>query len=136
MTRRRGSVRRVTRIHAPAAQVWEVAGDLRRLAEWLPGVEEATVDGSVRTVRFLAGATVTEEIVTLDDRQRRLQYRIVGPLFRHHLSTLDVIDLGDGSSLAVYGADAEPAVLALVIAGAAAEGLARLGSQLERRGAA
>ena len=126
----RGSVRRHLRIDAPAERVWAVAGDPARLAEWFPGVERATVEGSTRSLTVAGGVSVTEEIVTLDPLQRRLQYRIVGPLFRHHLSTLDVIDLGT-SSLVVYGADAEPAVLALVVAGAAAAGLVRLKSLAE-----
>lgn len=131
MTSAWGSVRRHLRIDAPADRVWALAGDPGRLAEWFPGVTEATVKGSTRTVVVASGATVTEEIVTLDALQRRLQYRITGPLFRHHLSTLDVVDLGDGSSLVIYGADAAPAVLALVVAGAAGAGLARLRSLVE-----
>ena len=107
-----------------------VAGDPARLAEWFPGVAQATVEGETRTVTLAAGGSVTEEIVTLDPLQRRLQYRICGPLFRQHLSTLDVIDLGP-STLVVYGADAEPAVLALVVAAAAAAGLGRLRTLVE-----
>lgn len=126
----RGSVRRHRWVDAPAERVWAVAGDPARLAEWFPGVERATMEGSTRSVTLIGGTSVTEEILTLDPLQRRLQYRIVGPLFRHHLSTLDVIDLG-ASSLVVYGADAEPAALALVVAAAAAAGLARLQSLAE-----
>ena len=38
-----------------------------------------------------------EEIVTNDPIQRRFQYRITAPMFRDHLGTIDVIDLGDGT---------------------------------------
>ena len=47
-------------------------------------------------------------------------------MFREHLSTLDVIDLGDGTSLVVYSADADPSTMALVIAGAAGNALEHL----------
>ncbi len=48
-----------------------------------------------------------------------------------HLSTLDVHDLGDGTSLAVYSADADPATMALIIAGAAGSALESLRDRLE-----
>jgi hypothetical protein len=47
-------------------------------------------------------------------------------LFVEHLSTIDVHDLGDGTCLTVYSVDSEPAVLALVIAGAARAALNNL----------
>ena len=53
-------------------------------------------------------------------------------MFRHHLSTIDVIDLEDGTTLAIYGVDAEPAVLALTIGGAAGAALEHLKVMLEQ----
>jgi len=50
---------------------------------------------------------------------------------REHLSTLDVIDLGDGTSLAVYAADAIPSTMALIIAGAAGNALLHLRDLME-----
>jgi hypothetical protein len=47
-----------------------------------------------------------------------------------HLSTIDVHDLGDGTSFVVYSVDAEPAVLALVIAGGARAALTNLAEVL------
>ena len=67
-----------------------------------------------------------EEILTNDPLQRRFQYRITTGLFKEHLSTLDVLDLEDGTSVVVYSADAEPATMALVIAGAAGNALEHL----------
>ncbi len=64
-----------------------------------------------------------ERLLTVDPTLRRFQYRITAPLFAEHLSTIDVHDLGDGTSLVVYSVDAEPAALALVIGGAARAGL-------------
>ncbi len=49
-----------------------------------------------------------ERLLTVDASLRRLQYRITAPMFREHLGTIDVHDLGDGSSLVVYSTDAEP----------------------------
>ena len=67
-----------------------------------------------------------ERLLTIDPDLRRFQYRITSPLFVEHLSTIDVHDLGDDTCLTVYSVDAEPAVLALVIGGAARAALAYL----------
>jgi len=78
-----------------------------------------------------SGLPMPEEILTNDPLQRRFQYRITAPMIREHLSTLDVLDLGDGTSLVVYSADADPATMALVIAGAAGNALEHLRDLME-----
>jgi len=127
----RASVRRDVRIERMASQVWELVGDPARIAEWFDGIVSATVEGSRRTVLTGTGISMPETIVTNDSLQRRFQYRIDTPLLREHLSTIDVFDLGDGSSLVSYAADADPAAMALVIAGAAGAALRHLRDILE-----
>ena len=127
----RGSVRRHVRVHRPAAEVWDMVGDPARLAEWFPGVVSAAVDGSTRVVTTASGIPMPETIITNDPVQRRFQYRITAPIVREHLSTLDVIDLGDGTCLVVYAADAEPSTMALVIAGAIGDALSTLEATLD-----
>ena len=134
MTAPRGSVRRHVHIRRPASDVWAVIGDPMRLPEWFPGVTSTTVEGTTRVVTTGAGIPIPEEIVTNDSLQRRFQYRITGPMFREHLSTLDVLDVGDGTSVVVYAADARPAPMALVIAGAAGNALEHLRSMMEGAG--
>ena len=131
MTALRGSVRREVRIGRPASEVWAWIGDAGRIAEWFPGIESVTVEGTARTIVTGAGLPMPEEILTNDPLQRRFQYRITAPMFREHLSTIDVIDLGDGACLAVYGCDAIPSTMALVIAGAAGDALEHLKTMVE-----
>ncbi len=126
------SVRRSQRIAAPAAEVWALVGDPERLAEWFPGITSAVVDGDVRTVTLGSGIPLTEDIVTDDPVARRFAYSITGGLFRHHLGTIDVFDLGDDTTLVSYATDAEPDVMALVIGGAAGAGLRAVKEQFER----
>lgn len=133
MTPTRGSVRRQVRIARPASEVWALVGDPTRIAEWFPGIESATVEGNIRIVVTSAGSELREQIVTLDALQRRFQYHLDAPTIHAHLSTLDVFDLGDGTCLVSYGADAEPAVMALVIAGAAGAALFHLRDIMEGR---
>jgi hypothetical protein len=78
-----------------------------------------------------AGLPMPEEILVCDDHQRRFQYRITTPVFRHHRGTIDVIDLGDGTSLVVYATEADPRTMALVIGGGTAGALDELKRQME-----
>lgn len=133
MTGSRGSVRRQVRIARPPDDVWAIVGDPARIAEWFPGIVRAEVDddGRHRTIHTGSGIPMPEQILTCDPLQRRFQYRITTGLFREHLSTLDVLDLEDGTSLVVYSADADPATMALVIAGAAGNALEHLRTTME-----
>ena len=134
MSNNRGSVRRHVRIACPPAEVWARIGDPARIQEWFPGIESSTVDGTTRVIVMGSGIPLPEEILTNDPLQRRFQYRITAPMFREHLSTLDVLDVGDGTSLVVYSADAIPATMALVIAGAAGNALDNLRTMMEGAG--
>lgn len=124
------SVRRELRIDRPAAEVWEVVGDVGAIHRWFPGIvgcELLEVDGTtVRRVELATGLRLDELVVTNDPLTRRFQYSITGGVFRHHLGTVDVIDLDGSSCMVVYGTDAEPDVMALVIGGASGEALANL----------
>jgi hypothetical protein len=131
VTARRGSVRREVRINRPPDDVWAFIGDPGRLPEWFPGITDAQVDGTTRIITTGSGLPMPEEIVTNDPLQRRFQYRITAPMVREHLSTLDVLDLGDGTSLVVYSVDANPSTMALVIGGAAGNALQQLRSLVE-----
>ncbi len=125
------SVRRSQRIAASADRVWELVGDPVRLPEWFPGVVDAVVDGDERTITLGSGIPLPERIITNDPIARRFQYSVTGGLFRHHLGTIDVFDLGDDTCLVSYSTDAEPDVMALVIGGAAGAGLREVKRRLE-----
>jgi carbon monoxide dehydrogenase subunit G len=126
MTAKRGSVRYWTKINAPADAVWAYIGDPLRLPEWFPGVTECSVNGMERTINTQMGLPMVEDILTNNPIERRFQYRIKGGFFVEHLSTLDVFDLGDNTCIVSYSCDAQPAPLALVIAGGASDGLQKL----------
>ncbi|MEZ5142241.1 MAG: SRPBCC family protein [Acidimicrobiales bacterium] len=126
-----GSVRREVRIARSADDVWAVLGDPRTIAEWFPGIVEATVDGDTRVITTASGLPMPEKIVTNDPIQRRFQYQVVAPIITHHLGTIDVFDLGDGTSLVSYATDCVPDALALAIGGATGSALHELARLLE-----
>ena len=126
----RGTIRRQVRINCSPDKVWELVGDAARIPVWFPGIVSAEIDGDTRTITTGSEIPMAEQFWA-DPLQRRFQYRITGGLFREHLSTLDVIDLGDGTCLVVYGVDADPNTMALVIGGAAGNALEHLREILE-----
>lgn len=124
------TVRRERLIHHRADAVWGILGDPESLPRWFPGIATCVYSDSdepgvigTRAVTTRAGLSLNEEIITLDPLLRRLQYRIAGGVLSHHLATVDVIELPGDQCMAIYGTDAEPAVMALVLGGAAGEGL-------------
>ena len=127
------SVRRSTRIDRSADDVWAVLGDPTTITRWFPGVLEVTVDGTARVITTASGLTIPEEIVTNDPIQRRFQYRITSSIVAHHLATIDVFDLDDGTSLVSYATDCEPDAMALMITGGTGNALLELKRQLESR---
>jgi Polyketide cyclase / dehydrase and lipid transport len=126
-----GSVRHHIRINCPAEVVWQLAGDATRLHEWFPGITSCQVDGSTRVIVLGSGMSMPEEILVTDDVQRRFQYRITTPPFTYHRGTIDVIDLGDDTCVAVYSTDADPRTMALTVGSATAGALRELRRQME-----
>ena len=126
-----GTIRHEIRIDRSAADVWALAGDATKLHHWFPGVVDCTVDGNQRVITAGSGISMPEEILVCDNTQRRFQYRLKVPIFKHHCGTIDVIDLGDESCLVVYSTDADPRAMALVIGGGAAGALRELKRQME-----
>jgi hypothetical protein len=125
------SVRKEIRIRRPAADVWARIEDPGCIQDWFPGITASTVDGTSRVVMLGSGFAMPEEIVTSDPLLRRFQYRIDFPVFRNHLGTIDVIDLGDETCLVTYATDADPRTLALVIGAATGDALIELRAQME-----
>lgn len=126
-----GVVRHHLRIHRPADEVWALAGDATRLHEWFPGVVSCQVDGNQRVIVTGTGLPMPEEILVNDSILRRFQYRITAPLFTFHRGTIDVIDLDDGTCLAIYTTEADPRTMALTISGGTAGALDELKRQME-----
>ena len=125
------TIRSHARVHRTAEDVWKIVGDPTRIVEWFPGVTEATVEGNNRMLMLKAGLPVHEEIVTLDHRMRRFQYRITGPLpIKYHLGTMDVIEDGEPGCLLMYSTEISPDPMAFVLDGVISEGIGNLARML------
>ncbi|AXK88921.1 MULTISPECIES: SRPBCC family protein [Nocardia] len=115
-------------IDRSADTVWQVVRDVPGISRWFPAITASSGDQQRRSVTLADGSTLDEQVVTLDDDLRRLQYRVIGgdlPVTAH-LGTVDVLALDADRSLVVYSTEIEPAELAAAFGPACAEGLAGL----------
>ncbi|MEI8238475.1 MAG: SRPBCC family protein [Actinomycetota bacterium] len=126
-----GSIRHEIRIRRSADDVWARVRDAASLHTWFPGLTDCTVEGNTRVIFLASGMAMPEEILVIDDAQRRFQYRITAPIFRHHRGTIDVIALADDECMVVYSTEADPRTMALTIAGGTAGALDELQRQME-----
>ncbi|MHA4854576.1 SRPBCC family protein [Rhodococcus sp. MSC1_016] len=113
--------------------VWSVIRDVANISQWFPAIVTSSGDSSRRTVTLEDGSVLEEDIVTLDDDLRRLQYRAVdGDLaVTDHLGTVDVLGVDDQRTLVVYSTEIEPADLAAAFGPAIDGGLEGLRNTLE-----
>ena len=90
------------------AEVWEVVGDPLAVAEWLPMISSARMDGDLR-VAAVDGGEIVERILEHSDEERYYTYEVVdGPMrLESYLSRLSVSPEGDGA-LVLWEADFEP----------------------------
>lgn len=128
----RASERRTISIAKSPDEVWAIVGAAERLHEWWPGVVSSEMNGDTRIVVTGSGLTMPEQVITCDALQRRFQYRLRTAIIKEHLGTVDVLEQPDGTSLVVYSTDADPATMALVIAGASGNALRTLKELMER----
>lgn len=126
-----GTIRHEIVIARSAADVWALAGDASKLHHWFPGVVDCTVDGNSRVIITGSGIPMPEELLVCDNTQRRFQYRLTTPIFKHHRGTIDVIALTDESCIVVYSTEADPRAMALVIGGGTAGALRELKRLME-----
>jgi uncharacterized protein YndB with AHSA1/START domain len=126
-----GSIRHQIRIRRSADDVWARVRDAAGLHTWFPGLTDCQVDGNNRVIFLASGMAMPEEILLIDDVQRRFQYRITAPIFRHHRGTIDVIELEPQECMVVYSTEADPRTMALTIGGGTAGALDELQRQME-----
>jgi carbon monoxide dehydrogenase subunit G len=100
-------------LDADPARVWDALRDFGALHERLvPGfVTETELDGDTRVVTFANGSVAREDLVTIDDADRRLAYRIKSERLAHHSASAQVFADGARSRF-VWITDVLPADIA------------------------
>jgi uncharacterized protein YndB with AHSA1/START domain len=90
-------------------EVWAVLGDLDAVAQWVPGISSARMEGMRRICSMEDGSEIHEEITDFSDEQRRYAYtQPVHPLdFKRSRGTLSVEPERNGGARVVWNAEIE-----------------------------
>ena len=106
------TIRKDIPLNAPADQVWDVVRDVGAIhTRFAPGfVTETQLEEGARArlVTFANGYVARELIVTLDERDRRLAYSVVGGVATHHNASFQVIPAGPNHTTLVWITDMLP----------------------------
>jgi len=126
------SITKEIRVNASVESVWDAVRDVGAIhTRLVPGfVTDCRLEGNARIVTFGNGITVTELIVDLDERKRRLVWSARGGRLTHHNASLQVIADGDGTRL-VWLADLLPNEMRGPIEGMIEQGMAAMKRTLE-----
>jgi carbon monoxide dehydrogenase subunit G len=118
-------------IAAPPERAWAALRDVARPHLAFPGVlTDARLEGDRRVVTFADGLVVTEQIVTVDDRDRRLAYTVLDGPFTHHHASFAVTEAPDGRTTVTWVTDLLPDDVAPMVADLMRQGAAALASTL------
>lgn len=94
-----------TRVHAPAAVLWDMIGRFNTLGQWHPLVRRSDTrgfgKGALRRLWMMSGGTLVERLEHIGDVERVYLYSVLaGPLpVDHCVAELRVIDHGNGTSV-------------------------------------
>lgn len=129
------SIRKEIHIDAPVERVWDALRDVGALhSRLIPGFVTATrLDGHCREVTFANGMRVREDIVSVDERHRRVIWAIVGQAFHHYQGTATVEPEDPGCRF-VWTADLLPDELAPDVEAMIRSGIAIIKKTLENAG--
>ncbi|MDQ2830114.1 MAG: SRPBCC family protein [Chloroflexota bacterium] len=106
-------------LDVPAEKAWAMVRDFGALAKWFPFIPKsvlrdgaaATEVGAIRDNTTQEGAVISEKLIELSDRDRRLRYEaIAGDIpMTDYTSTLTIFEVSEGDrALAVWTARYEP----------------------------
>ena len=133
------TIRKEITLDARPEDVWDALRDFGRLHERLvPGfVVDAHVEGDTRIITFFNGAVAREQLVGIDDADRRLAYTVTESALglTHHNGAAQVVAHGDGGSRFVWTTDLLPDDRTEQVGALMERGIAAVGDAMEGAGA-
>lgn len=126
------TIRHEQRIAVPAEYAWEMLRQAERADRlFSPVLVGCTMQDDVRTVTFANGIVVSEQIVTIDDGDRRLAYHVTGEIFEHHSASMQIIPVDDGNCRFIWISDFLPEDRAEMVRPLVTQGSSALARNIE-----
>jgi mxaD protein len=117
-------------VSAPPDKVWALVGDFGGIGTWMPGIDACRVEGEDRIIETM-GMTITERLVSIDDRGRKLTYCITaGAPVESHQAVVTVTPNGSGSHV-TWVVESTPDEMAELMAGVYQQALEALKTRVE-----
>lgn len=103
------TIRREQLVAVPAEAAWEALRKADRADRlFAPVLVGCTMHDNIRTVTFANGLVVSEQIVTIDDADRRLAYYVLGEMFEHHSASMQIVPIDEGNCRFIWTSDFLP----------------------------
>ena len=115
-----------------ADAVWEILGTPDRV-DWVPGVEQCTFDGEVRSLELPGAGAIKERILSRDHANKTIKYSCFespGPMTSHYAS-MQIVEQDHGCRL-LWQAKIEPVELEPFVKSSMEGALAQLQQILSR----
>ena len=93
--------------------LWDILSDVGR-CDWVPTIEEITLDGDCRLFEMEGMGSVKEKILLLDNESMTLQYSAIEtrtPL-QHHLATMKITSIDEDTCQLDWTTEIDPEIFA------------------------
>lgn len=130
------TIRKEILIDTTPEAAWDALRDVGALHTRLVSgfVTDTKLDGNARIVTFSNGTVAREEIISIDEPQKRVAWAIVGQHFHHYNGAAQIFAHGKGGVRVVWITDLLPDAMAATIDNAMTNGIAAMKRTLEARG--
>jgi hypothetical protein len=130
------TIRKEVLIDTTPEAAWDALRDVGALHTRLVAgfVTETRLEGKSRVVTFKTGDVVREDIVSVDEAQKRVAWAIVGQQFHHYNGAAQIFANGKGGVRVVWITDLLPDSMASAIDTAMTNGIAAMKKTLESKG--
>ena len=101
------------RFHCAAEELWSVLSDVGR-CDWVPTIDEITLEGDCRHFEMTGMGQITEKILKQDHANMILQYSAIqtpAPI-EHHLATMQITPLSDQECMLSWSTEISPDIFA------------------------
>jgi len=113
-------------------KAWTSLGDVGSPHRLFAGVlTDARMEGDIRTVTFANGMVVREQIVDVNESDRRVAYAVIDGVFKHHSASMQLFAAGEGRCRFVWISDFLPNKQAEMVKPLVEQGCAAMRRALE-----